>query len=148
MLEDDSVFEKGRQVILYGPKGLRRESEIEFFRRQHGRCVAKLQGIDSISDAEKYIGSEIKIPADALPPAKEGWFYTSQLRGCEVFTIDGEYVGTITDVLDAGGGEILKVDREEEETLIPFAQAYMKKIDLDQRRVEVDLPEGLRDLNK
>ena len=125
-----------------------REMEIEFFRRQHGRCVAKLRGIDSISEAEKYIGAEIKIPADTLPAAKEGWFYTFQLKGCQVFAGDGEYLGTVTDVLGSGGAEILKVDRENEETLIPFAQSFMKKIDLDQRRIEVDLPEGLRSLNK
>ena len=125
-----------------------RETEIEFFRRQHGRCVAKLRGIDTISEAEKYIGSEIRIPAEALPAAKEGSFYTFQLKGCQVFGSDGEDIGTITDVMDAGGTEILKVDRENEETLIPFAQSYIRKIDLEQRRIEVDLPEGLRDLNK
>ena len=80
--------------------------------------------------------------------AKEGWYYTSQLKGCAVFTADGDYIGTITDVLDSGGTQILKVDRDQEETLIPFAQSYLKSIDLDRRRVEVDLPEGLRDLNK
>jgi len=70
------------------------------------------------------------------------------LKGCRVFAVDGEYIGTITDVLDSGGTEILKVDRENEETLIPFAESYLRKIDLDQRRIEVDLPEGLRELNK
>ena len=153
MLDDDAVFEAGRRVILSAAgeasrEGAWRETEIEFFRRQHGRCVAKLRGIDSISEAEKYIGHEIKIPADALPAAKDGWFYTFQLKGCRVFAADGEYIGTVTDVFDAGGAEILKVERENEETLIPFAQSYMKTIDLDQRRIEVDLPEGLRDLNK
>lgn len=123
-------------------------SEFEFFRHQHGRCVAKFRGIDSIAQAEKYIGSDIKIAADTLPAATEGWFYTFHLKGCQVYAHDGEYIGTITDVLDAGGTEILKVDRENEETLIPFAQSYMKKIDLDQRRIEVELPDGLRDLNK
>ncbi len=62
--------------------------------------------------------------------------------------MSGEYLGTITDVLDLGGAEVLKVDRENEETLIPFAKEYLKKIDLDQQRIEVDLPEGLRELNK
>ena len=60
----------------------------------------------------------------------------------------GEYIGDVTDVLEAGGTELLKVDRGKEETLIPFAQEYLKAIDLDQQRIEVDLPEGLRDLNK
>jgi 16S rRNA processing protein RimM len=153
MLEDDAVFETGRRVIL-SPGGdasggdSKREAEIEFFRRQHGRCVVKLRGIDSISEAEKFIGFEIKIPAEDLPVPKEGWFYTFQLKGCQVFTVGGEFIGIVTDILDAGGAEILKVDRENHETLIPFAQLYMKLIDPDQRRIEVDLPEELRDLNK
>jgi ribosomal 30S subunit maturation factor RimM len=42
----------------------------------------------------------------------------------------------------------LKVDGNEGEVLIPFAQAYLRKVDLGQRRIEVELPEGLADLNK
>jgi len=126
---------------------IERETEIEFFRRQHGHCVAKFRGIDHIDEAEKLVGAEIRIAADQLKPLDAGWFYTFQLKGCRVF-VAGEYLGTITDVLDYGGTEVLKVDSENEETLIPFAQEYMKKIDLDERTIEVDLPEDLRDLNK
>ena len=148
MLEDDAIFGAGQRVILSGTKITERQAEIDFFRRQHGHCVVKFRGIETISEAEKYVGAEIKIPVTDLPAAKEGWYYTFQLKGCGVFTADGEYIGTITDVLDGGGTQILKVDRENEETLIPFAQSYLRNIDLDRRRVEVDLPEGLRDLNK
>jgi 16S rRNA processing protein RimM len=110
--------------------------------------VLKVRGIDSISDAEKVIGSEIRIPMNELLAAEEGSFYTFQLKGCRVFQND-EYIGTVTDVLDMSGSEILKVDREDkEETLIPFAHSYLKKIDLEQRRIDVELPEGLRDINK
>jgi 16S rRNA processing protein RimM len=149
-LDHEGIFEPGRRLLLTTNAAGTSESEveIEFFRRQHGRCVIKLRGIDTISEAEKYIGAEIRIPANDLLPPKEGWFYTFQLKGCRVFAVNGEYIGTITDVLDLGGPEVLKVDRENEETLIPFAQSYLRKVDLDQRRVEVDLPEGLRQLNK
>jgi 16S rRNA processing protein RimM len=136
----------GRKVTISG-KGAQRETEIESFRHQHGRCVAKFKGIDSISEAEKYIGSEVKVAADTLPATQEGWVYTFQLKGCRVYAADGEYIGTITDVL-TGGTDILKVDLDNKETLIPFAQEFVKTIDLDQRRIDVDLPEGLRDLNK
>jgi len=135
-------------VTLSAADGPERKTEIEVFRRQHGRCIAKFHGIDSISEAEAYVGSEVRIPADAVPTLKEGWFYTFQLKGCLVFAGDGECIGTVVDVLDSGGPQILKVLREKDETLIPFAQSYLKKIDLDQRRIEVDLPEGLRELNK
>ena len=83
-----------------------------------------------------------------MPEPEEGSYYTFDLKGCQVFAAGGDYIGIVTDVMDSGGNRILKVDREEEETLIPFAESYLKSIDLDQRRIEVDLPEGLRDLNK
>ena len=134
-------------VVLSGTKS-DQSAEFEFIRHQHGRCIAKFRGIDSISEAEKYVGCEIKIPSEALPPPREGWFYTFQLRGCQVFGTGGELIGTVTDVLDAGGAEILQVDHENKEVLIPFAQSYMKTIDLDRRTIVVDLPEDLRDLNK
>ena len=148
ILQDDSIFKPGRRVVLSGEVLQECETEIEFFRRQHGRCIAKFRGINSISEAEKYVGCEIKIALDALPAPKEGWFYTFQLKGCRVYTTHGEYIGTVTDVLDSGGTEILKVDRENQETLIPFAQEYFKRIELGLREIQVDLPEDLRDLNR
>src|SRR5262249_16188695 len=142
LLEDDALFDSGQRVKLLASgqissrtsatyaESKEREVEIEFFRRQHGRCIVKFRGIDSIADAEKYIGNEIRIPAETLPALKEGWFYTFQLKGCQVFASDGELLGTLTDVLDFGGSEILKVDLGDQETLIPFAQEYLKKVDL------------------
>ena len=90
----------------------------------------------------------MKIAADELPEPEQGSFYTFQLKGCRVYAVDGEYLGDVTDVLDAGGTEILEVHRDKEEMLIPFAQVYLKSIDPDQQKIVVDLPEGLRDLNK
>jgi 16S rRNA processing protein RimM len=124
------------------------DSEIETFKRQHGRSVLKFRGIDNIVEAGKYIGAEVRIPARDLPAAGEGRFYTFQLKGCGVFAGNGEYLGEVTDVLDSGGTEILKVDRGEEETLIPFAYSYLKRVDTEKRRIDVELPEGLRDLNR
>ena len=148
LLEDDTVFESGRRVTLSAAGRPEHEAEIEAFRRQHGRCIMKFRGMDTIAEAGKYIGYEVKIPAGDLSDLAEGWFYTFQLRGCRVFAADGEYIGTVTDVLDSRGTQILKVDRDAEETLIPFAEEYLKKIDIDQRRIDVDLPEGLRGLNR
>jgi len=72
----------------------------------------KVRGIDSIADAEKLIGWDIRIPRNDVLAPSEGSFYTFQLKGCRVFQ-DEEYIGTITDVLDLGGSEVLKVDRED-----------------------------------
>jgi len=144
LLEADKVFESGRRVVI-GPG---REAVIESCRWQHGRCVAKFKGIDTISEAERYVGSEVKMPAADLPAAKEGSFYTSQLKGCGVYDSRGEHVGTVTGILEAGSSNVLRVDHEGREILIPFAEEYIKAIDPAQGRIEVELPEELRDLNK
>ena len=137
------MFEPGRKVLVG-----QAEMEIESFRRQHGRCVAKFKGIDTIDEVERFVGKEMRIAADEVPEVEDGWFYTFQLKGCRVYAADGEYIGDVTDVLDAGGSDILKVDRGNEETLIPFAQEYLQTVDLEQKKIVVNLPEGLRDLNK
>ncbi len=121
---------------------------VEFSRRQHGRLILKLRGIDSISQVERWVGAELGVSEEQLPPAATGTFYTFHLKGCEVVTTDQQPLGTVTDVLDSGGTHILKVDGKEGEILIPFAESYLRKIDVGQRRIVVDLPDDLRDLNK
>lgn len=133
-------------TILHGR--VRESGRIQFFRRQHGRLILKLYGIDSITKAEGLVGAELGVLEEDLPPAEDGLYYTFQLKGCAVTAADGKSLGTVTDVLDSGGTHILKVDGNEGEVLIPFAQAYLRKVDLGQRRIEVELPEGLADLNK
>jgi len=131
--------------------GSKRTVEIEFFRRQHGRFVMKLSGIDSIDDAEKIVGAELRIAEAELPAAEEGSFYTFHLRGCRVYaTHDGveDYIGDVTDIVEGGGTQLLQVGSGRNETLIPFAESIVRKIDIAARRIEVELPEGLRELNK
>jgi len=148
LLEDDRVFESKRKVTVLRGTGKKEDSEIEFSRKQHGRQILKLRGINSISEVEPLVGAELAILETDLPPATEGSFYTFQLKGCQVVTADGEALGAVIDVLDSGGTPILKVDGKEGEMLIPFAQAFLLKIDLEQRRIEMSLPDGLRNLNK
>ena len=146
MLDDDRVFAANRSVMAL--RGNVSESfQIEFSRRQHGHLILKLRGIDSIAEVEIRVGAELEIEESELPPAEEGLFYTFHLKGCTVVT-KGESLGIVTDVLDSGGTHTLKVDGKDGEILIPFAQSYLRKVDLGQRRIDVELPEGLLDLNK
>jgi len=147
LLEDDRVFEAGRSVKVFRGSG-REDAEIEFSRKQHGRLIVKLRGIESISEAEKMVNAELAISEEELPQNAEGTFYTFHLKGCEVVAKTGETLGTVTDVLDGGGTHILKVDGKEGEILIPFAQSYLGRMNVEEKRIEVDLPDGLRDLNK
>ena len=153
ILDDDRILDPGREIQME-IGGSWRPVKIEIFRRQHDRFVMKFVGIDSIEDAEKIVGAELRIPESEIPAAEEGSFYTFHLRGCRVYVIhdadesSDEYIGEVTDVVDGGGTHLLQVGRGKEETLIPFAESIVKKVDLAARRIEVELPKGLLELNK
>lgn len=125
----------------------RREAIIEDFRQQHGRWVLKLEGFEAISDAEDWIGSQILVEKKEIPPKEVGSFYNFELEGCEVFA-DHKSLGIIRQVLDNSGAPLLSIDNKGEEILIPFVKAFLKKVDLDSERIELDLPEGLIELNR
>jgi 16S rRNA processing protein RimM len=152
LLDDPRVFEQGRKIRLIRGGGRPEQTlEIEFVRHQHGRVVMKLRGVDSIAEAEALAGCEVGLPENELPPPGEGSFYSFHIKGCRVDALNGDELGTVSDVLgiESGGGTpILKVDGKYGEILIPFASAYLKTMDLEHRHIEVDLPDGLRDLNK
>ena len=147
LLDDDRVFEPERKVTVIRGTG-KENSEIEFSRKQHGHLVVKLRGVNSISEVEPLVGAELAILEKDLPPPAEGSFYTFHLKGCQIVAADGETLGIVIDVIDSGGTPILKVDGKDGEILIPFAKAFLRKMDVGQRRIEMSLPDGLRDLNK
>jgi 16S rRNA processing protein RimM len=110
--------------------------------------IFKFKGVDTISDAERLAGADVSIPFDQRPAPPEGEYYQSDLLGCEVFDPTGRLLGTLESWQETAGTPILEVRTpDHKEMLIPFAKSICTKIDLEQRRIEVTLPEGLEDLN-
>ncbi len=113
-----------------------------------GRPVIALEGVASIDDAETLRDAELKVPESALQPLPEGTYYHFQLRGCEVVTRTGETVGRVRDVDGEAGGFRLVVDAGEGgEVLVPLVAAICVAIDPAARRIVIDPPDGLLDLN-
>jgi 16S rRNA processing protein RimM len=116
-----------------------------------GQAIFHFEGSDSISDAEKLVGLEVQIPIADRMPLPGGSYYVTDLIGCEVRDGDGE-LGRVRDVQftgeDTPGTPLLVIDAPEGELLVPLAQEICTGIDLPARRIDVNLPEGLRDLNR
>jgi 16S rRNA processing protein RimM len=124
----------------------RRELQLEAHWFHKGMVVLKFAGVDSISDAETLVGCEIQIPASERAELASDEFYVSDLAGCAV-TDRGREIGRVKDVQFGSGEAPLLVVEGEREWLIPFATAYIEKIDLEQKRVSMKLPEGLLELD-
>ena len=98
-------------------------------------------------------GKIVAIPHAQRAPLAEDEVYTGDLIGCELVDVTGpvpRIIGQIEDIDRAAGPVALLVVRSphsSEEILVPFAKSYLRKIDLEAKRVEMALPEGLTDLN-
>jgi 16S rRNA processing protein RimM len=116
-----------------------------------GGIVLHFAGSDSISAAETLSGLIVAIPFAQRAPLAEGEIYIGDLIGCTLFDIAGGTpvrVGEIESVdRTAGPVALLAVAGAAGEILIPFAKNYLRRIDLDAKKVEMALPEGLVDLN-
>ena len=104
--------------------------------------VLKFQGVDTMSDAERLEGLELRIPKQDRPPAPEGEFYFSDLIGCEVVEKSGKVVGVVEDWEEFSPTPLLIVSGK----MIPFAKAICIEIDLASKRIVIDPPEGLLEL--
>ena len=114
--------------------------------------VLKFAGIDSIDDAEPLVGSELQVPLSERATLETGAAFVSDLVGCALF--DGRReVGVISDVrFSAGEAPLLIVGQRvqgegKSELEIPYAQAFLVRVDLEQKRIEMNLPDGLLEVN-
>jgi len=94
------------------------------------------------------MGLECFLPEDELGQLEEDEYYLHRIIGCSVVTLEGKEIGTAADILEYPGNEILVVERDEQEILIPFNREICREIDLNERKIRVDPPEGLLDLNE
>lgn len=127
--------------------GTDRAVSIEKAWRHQENWVLKFAGVDSISEAERFRGADLWVPRAERAPLPEGEYYESDLLGFTVCdAASGETVGVVRAWRRFGGPPLLEVECGGREALIPFVPAICRKVDLERRTVEVDLPEGLLEL--
>ncbi len=127
-----------------------REIQLENHWLHKGRVVLKFAGIDSINDAETLRGLDVAIPPEERAALTEDEVYISDLIGCHVFAgTPLADIGEITDVdTDSTSVPLLELrGAQGDEILIPFAKAYLVKVDIPAKRIEMSLPDGLLEVN-
>jgi len=132
-----------------------------------GQVIFHFEGVNSISEAEKFRGLEVLLPFEKRVTLPVGQYFVSDLIGCSVFESPRTapivasspcslaeapaLLGTVGDVQFLGeesqGPPLLEVQTAQGEVLIPLAADICVKIDVAARRIDVVLPEGLSDLN-
>lgn len=126
----------------------RRELKVEDLWPHKGLLVLKFRGVDSISEAEPLVGSELQVPRAQRAKLEAGWNYVSDLIGCTLLDHSRE-IGRIEDVqFGAGEAPLLTVANAAGKKFeVPFAEAYLETVDVKRCQVNMNLPEGMLEIN-
>ena len=136
----------GMKILALAEDDSLRELQIDDVWPHKNWQVLKFAGVGSISDAEVLIGCELQLPASERAELEPGAFYVSDLIGCALFD-RGQEVGVVSDVrFGAGEAPLLVVGSGKNEHEIPYAQVFLERVDLEHKRIEMHLPEGLLDV--
>jgi 16S rRNA processing protein RimM len=117
-------------------------------RFHQGRPIVAVTGIDSIDRAQELSGLDLRVPPDRLVPLPAGTFYRHDLVGCRVETRAGQVVGVVKEVEGTLAASRLVVASGDREILIPLASEICPAIDVAGKRIVIEPPEGLLDLNR
>jgi 16S rRNA processing protein RimM len=143
----DQRFRPGAELFI------ERGGEIETLsvtsaRFHRERPVIGIAGVETMNDAEALAGRELRVPIERLAALPADTFYRHDLIGCSVNTRDGRTIGFVRDVEGTLTGSRLVVDGDGGEVLIPLVAAICTEVDPVAKRIVIDPPEGLLEVNR
>ncbi len=136
-------FTVGATLLVSRPGGQTETARVASFRFQPKGALLRLEGCEDREGADALRGARLEVPLDDVPPAPAGAYYHFDLIGCRCSDEAAGFLGTVAAVMDDGGGQILRVERDEHVTLVPFVAAFILSIDIAERQIALRLPEGL-----
>ena len=142
-----------RRAYLSGGAGEPRAVAIRSCRLEPSRrfAIFHFEGSDSIDEAERLVGLDVQVALSDRLPLPRGTYYVGDLVGCQVVDRGG-VIGRVSDVQPTGeetpGTPLLVVETPAGELLVPLAAEICREIDTEARRIVVELPEGLGELNR
>lgn len=141
--ENKKDYERLKSILI-DFNGTLKEYGIETVRYQKDIVLLKLKEVDNIDEAEKLKGRYIKIPRESAKKIEEDEFFIADLIGCEVY--QDELLGILDDVFTAGASDVYVVKRKgKKDLLLPAIASVVKKIDIENKRIDVEVPGGLED---
>ena len=143
---------KLRDVWLAGGSGAPRQVRVRkcwLSPSRGGQAIFHFADVDDCDAAERLRGLEVQVPANQRVPLADGNYFVSDLVGCAVWETGATApLGSVRDVEFPGAVPLLAIDTSGGEVLVPLATEYCVRIDVAAKRIDVSLPEGLRDLNR
>ena len=134
-------FKKGNKLTLK-LNGKEEILEVESSRMHKGSLLLKFVGLDNLNDVEFHHKGELYIEEGARHKLPKDEYYFSEIEGCNAYN-SGELLGEITEMIDNPAHPIMRIKTQERDILVPFLKVFVKSVDLDSKRVDINWLEGL-----
>ena len=143
---EEQRFEKGTELLITRGNQVVKEVTVESYRTHKNNLLVKFVGIDSIEEAEKLKNLQIKIDSENIGELEENEYYFHEIIGCEVFDENGKSLGEISEILTPGANDVWVIKSQKgKEILIPYIEDVVKKIDVKNKKIDIEVMEGLID---
>ena len=113
-----------------------------------GRPLVSFDRVETLDEAERLRGAELRVPEEALHPLPAGTWYEHELVGCAARTVSGEAIGTVCRIEGPAGAQRLIVRQEKGEVDVPLVAGICVSIDVRARTIVIDPPDGLLEVNR
>jgi 16S rRNA processing protein RimM len=118
---------------------------IEAHRKHKQFDLLMFEGLENINDVERFKGQLLKVPKEQSVSLEEGEFFYHDIIGCSVFTVEGEELGKVKEILSPGANDVWVVKRKGfgSDILIPYIPSVVKTVDIDAQKISIEPLEGL-----
>ncbi|MEW6409054.1 MAG: ribosome maturation factor RimM [Nitrospirota bacterium] len=135
-----------KRVISVTPNGSESILQVGNVKFKGKYVMLSFKGYDTSEKSSPLVGSLIKIPKEELEGLPEGSYYIFELIGANVFSVDGRFIGKLTDVITTGSNDVYVVEDKRKEILIPAIKDVVKEIDIKKKTIIVQLVNGLDEM--
>lgn len=135
LLNYKDIFLKDKQ------RGITRIFEVEKVLIKDKGIILTLKGISDRKAAERWVGSDIYVKAEDLPPLGPGEYYYKDVIGIDVFDINGEFLGKVVDIISTASNDVYVVQGPDKELMLPAIDGVIREISIEKKKMIVKVPE-------
>lgn len=142
---EPETFQDYAELILEDKAKRLTVATVQRCRPQGNFAIVGLKGVTTRNQSEELAGMQVWVDESHLPELAESEFYWRDAMGCDVTTKDGQRIGILINLFDAGGTDMMVVQTDSGEVLIPGLAEFI--VDMGDSGLIVDVPPGLLDVN-
>ncbi|MBC2284705.1 ribosome maturation factor RimM [Listeria booriae] len=143
----DERFVPGNELFLFAKNSKKPEKLVIKTHRKHKNFdLLTFEGIVGINSVERMKEGMLKVPESQLGDLEENEFYFHEIIGCEVYTEEGELLGTISEILTPGANDVWVVQQKgEKDKLVPYIADVVTSVNIADKKITISVMEGLFD---